>query len=405
MSCFRHSIITTKEILSKSKGLFARHARSDIGSFRRYTAAQITSNDELSQIVEQFPPQIDYAFGYGSAVLHQQNSNPSSSMVDIIMSVPDPYKWHTENLLRHPGHYSMISRLGGPSFVTWLQCNFGAKLYFHPYVDLPISSSSDKRQIKYGVVSTSDLIRDLRQWDYLYLAGRMHKPIVSISLPSDSKSAKERKEEKSYDMAMHGRKDDIDSAQRGNLLAAVSTSLLLIGGESGHSNNSSMIVLPISKLYSTIASLSYTGDFRMQTGAEDPDKVTKLVETPGMLHLWEAMYADTLKKLQGLGLLSVATTRGNSNAKTRIEYDPTDTATRKQLMSHLPPRLHNHSDQIIGSDGASCIQNGSFALRRELTRIVAPAARSQGLKGMVTAGLAKSLKYAQAKFAKGRLKK
>jgi len=405
MSCIRHSIITTKEILAKSNGMFACHARSGNGSFRRFTAAQITSNDELSNIIEQFPPQIDYAFGYGSAVLHQQNSNPSSSMIDIIMSVPDPYQWHTENLARYPGHYSMISRLGGPTFVTWLQCNFGAKIYFHPYVDIRISGSSDTRQIKYGVVSTSDLIRDLRQWDYLYLAGRMHKPIVSIRLPSDSKSAKDAREEKSDARSMQGGTDEIDSAQRGNLLAAVSTSLLLIGGESGHSNDSSMIVLPISKLYETIASLSYTGDFRMQTGAEDPDKVTKLVETPGMLDLWEAMYADTLNKLQQLGLLSMTTTRGSNNAEMRIEYDPNDIETRKQLMNYLPPRLQFHSDQIIGSDGASCIQQGSLTLRRELAKIVAPAARSQGLKGMFTAGLAKSLKYAQAKFAKGRLKK
>jgi translocator assembly and maintenance protein 41 len=365
-----------KQLLTKPKSLLhefdlcSKNLRSSIITKQQwYASAQLTSDDELSNIIHQFPPQIDYAFGYGSAVLRQQNSNPTSSMIDVIMAVPDPYQWHTDNLKQHPDHYSMMGRVGGASFVTWLQTNFGAKLYFHPYVNLDIDGTSVTQELKYGVVSTSDLMSDLRNWDYLYLAGRMHKPIATVKS-----------------------EEGINEAQRINLQAAVAVSLLLLGNES---------FLPTSKLYATIASLSYTGDFRMETGAEDPNKVSKLVKTSGMLDLWEAKYADIFSSLQKLGLLSLI---GDSAERT-IEFNPHDTATRSQLMKELPAKLRTHSEQIIGVDGQNCLHKGSVILRNEIAKIVAPAARNQGIKGVFTAGSVKSWKYSMAKFSKGRLKK
>ena len=363
------------------KALQSTLLRSRVDRSRNFAAAaQITSNDDLAAILTQFPPTIDFAFGYGSAVLHQQNSNSNSSMVDIIMSVSDPNQWHTENMLRHSNHYSALSRLGGPAFVTWLQTSFGAKLYFHPYIDLDIDGSSSTRQLKYGVVSTADLLSDLRNWDYLYLAGRMQKPICSIQA--------------NCQIAIPENKEDIIHAQQTNLLAAVSASLLII---SGQSITTSPITIQTQKLYTTIASLSYTGDFRMQTGAEDPNKITKLVETPGMLDLWENNYTDTLNCLNELGLLNYQ--------ENMIEFEPRDPLARKQLMQHLPLRLRKHSDVKIGSDGQNDLHSASLALRSELANIVAPAARTQGLKGIITAGPVRSWKYAMAKFKKGRLTK
>eukprot|EP00956_Cyclotella_meneghiniana_P040711 scaffold203039_cov23-Cyclotella_meneghiniana.AAC.1 len=92
---------------------------------------------------------------------------------------------------------------------------------------------------------------------------RMHKPICQIQTieyedHDGNKAAKETKQ-------------TVDDAQRVNLSAAVSSSLLLLGGKS---RQSSLTILSTSELYTTIASLSYTGDFRMQTGAEDPNKIT-----------------------------------------------------------------------------------------------------------------------------------
>jgi len=72
------------------------------------------------------------------------------------------------------------------------------------------------------------------------------------------------------------------------------------------------------------------------------------------------------------------------------------------LVQNLPPRLRLHADQIVGAgDDSDSIRQGSLLLRKELANIVAPAAKSQSVKGFFTAGVAKSWKYAMAKFAKG----
>mmetsp|Transcript_28379 Transcript_28379/g.60099 ORF Transcript_28379/g.60099 Transcript_28379/m.60099 type:complete len:510 (-) Transcript_28379:105-1634(-) len=426
--------------------------------------AQITSDEELSSILRQFPDGIDYAFGYGSMVLSQGNAtsttdddpppkiNNNKSMIDVIFSVNDPQSWHEQNLRRHPKHYSLLSRAGGAGFVTWMQTNFGAKIFFHPYVDLDRKTTSTgsaddlgsnernddsykmaTSQLKYGIVGTTDLLRDLTHWDHLYLAGRMHKPIVSICQYSD----------------------EILEAQKINLQSAVCASLLLLSG--GHPRSqfqsSSQIIaaraeaeekaeadeserytaISTPRLYNTIASLSYTGDFRMDTGAEDPNKVRKLVHTPGMLDLWERTYQETLESLEKIGLLSVVemtdgdkddnatdeTATANSSSMRALELDLCNYSTRKELMKNLPSKLQKYSEKVVGIPKPGIVNNdisenmvddqsltrGREILRQELANIVAPAARSQSIKGFFSAGVVKSWRYAMAKFAKGRLKK
>ena len=59
--------------------------------------------------------------------------------------------------------------------------------------------------IKYGVVSTSALLRDLWNWDSFYVAGRLHKPVLFLV-----------------------RDADIDRAAAANLDAALAAALLLL---------------------------------------------------------------------------------------------------------------------------------------------------------------------------------
>jgi regulatory protein YycI of two-component signal transduction system YycFG len=134
----------------------------------------------------------------------------------------------------------------------------------------------------------------------------------------------------------------------------------------------------------------------MQTGAEDPNKVKKLVETPGMQALWDNMYSTIYSDMQNSGILT--------KNEVKVELDLNDIAMRKQLMQNLPKRLQ--SEKIVGvPDNNDSILQGSELLRTELANIVAPAAKSQSIKGFFSAGVAKSFKYAMAKLAKGRLKK
>lgn len=59
--------------------------------------------------------------------------------------------------------------------------------------------------IKYGVVSTSTLLRDLWKWDSFYVAGRLHKPVLFLT-----------------------RDADIDRAAAANIAAALAAALLLL---------------------------------------------------------------------------------------------------------------------------------------------------------------------------------
>jgi hypothetical protein len=96
----------------------------------------------------------------------------------------------------------------------------------------------------------------------------------------------------------------------------------------------------------------------------------------------------------------------SSSISTNLETNLSDIAIRKQLVKNLPLRLRNHSDLIVGSiDKPESLLQGSLILRQELAKIVAPAARSQSIKGFFTAGMVKSWRYAMAKFSKGVLRK
>jgi hypothetical protein len=82
--------------------------------------------------------------------------------------------------------------------------------------------------------------------------------------------------------------------------------------------------------YNRTASLSYTGDFRMQVGGEDPLKITKLVEAPGQLQRFHSLYRnDILKPLEKFGLLLEANDK-------HLTWDPFDPSARKFLWEQLP---------------------------------------------------------------------
>ena len=93
----------------------------------------------------------------------------------------------------------------------------------------------------------------------------------------------------------------------------------------------------------------------MQTGAEDPNKIKKLVETPGMMERWNELYSDSLTNLQEMGLLSVLSSgdpRGNEAANS-LDMNLIDRSIRKQLVKNLPLRLRQHSDLIVGNDNVA----------------------------------------------------
>jgi translocator assembly and maintenance protein 41 len=101
--------------------------------------------------------------------------------------------------------------------------------------------------IKYGVTSVDNLCSDLLNWNSLYLAGRMHKPLRII-------------------------KDDprVRLTQQVNLTSAVRAALLTLPAEFSEK-----------QLFETIAGISYSGDPRMVLPGENRGKVGNIVSKQG----------------------------------------------------------------------------------------------------------------------------
>ncbi|CAI7601028.1 unnamed protein product [Penicillium discolor] len=229
--------------------------------------------EALRMILWQFKAPIRYAFAYGSGVFPQNGSGaPSSSlhpsaptaiqnmqkgsgkMIDFIFGVSYSQHWHDINLNQHRDHYSGLGSLGSYT-VSQVQDRFGAGVYFHPYITV------NGTMIKYGVVNLDTLCRDLTQWDTMYLAGRLQKPVKIL-----------RDHPK------------VRLANQMNLLSALRVALLLLPERFSEF-----------ELYSTIAGMSYMGDLRMALPAEDPGKVRNIVS--GQMAHFRRLYAPLIENL------------------------------------------------------------------------------------------------------------
>lgn len=82
-------------------------------------------------------------------------------MIDFILVTSDPEKFHRENIERNPKHYWWPWKLLSSKKVAKYQCNYAARLYYNTLI--PVGN----RLIKYGVISTDDLLTDLQDWTWL----------------------------------------------------------------------------------------------------------------------------------------------------------------------------------------------------------------------------------------------
>lgn len=229
--------------------------------------------EALRQILWQFRAPIRYAFAYGSGVFPQNGSAPGSEqchpsapaaiqnmqqgkgkMIDFIFGVSYSQHWHSLNLAQHRDHYSGLRSLGSYT-VSQVQDRFGAGVYFNPYITV------NGTLIKYGVVNIDTLCQDLSQWDTLYLAGRLQKPVKIL-----------RDHPK------------VRLANQMNLLSALRVALLLLPEQ-----------FTEFQLYNTIASISYMGDLRMALPVEDPKKVNNIVSS--QMANFRRLYAPLIENL------------------------------------------------------------------------------------------------------------
>lgn len=214
----------------------------------------------LESIVAQFDAPIRYAFAYGSGVFEQDGYTTKESgekpMLDFMFAVTHPSHWHSINMHQNPSHYPLHARTFGSSYVSRIE-ELGPGVWFNAYVPMngvvraftsPLHMEAYLIQtIKYGVTTVDNLCSDLLNWNSLYLAGRMHKPLRII-------------------------KDDarVRLTQQVNLTSAVRTALLTLPPS-----------FPENELFERITSISYLGDPRMILPAENRNKVANIVSRQG----------------------------------------------------------------------------------------------------------------------------
>lgn len=330
----------------------------------------MSSQDEDDQwlrqlIIDNLPQNgVSLAFGYGSKIVKQINNRfGDNDMLDFIIAVDNPYEWHSNNYKRNPGHYSFVRYFpNNIGLIVDLQERYGAKIYYNPYVKIGTHS------IKYGIIKTDHLIDDLQNWTTLYVAGRLHKPVRFIQDWSH-------------------RNKQLGTELSSNKESAIKAGLLQLPETFKRID-----------LYKTITGLSYAGDFRMWFG-ENKNKVGNIVNA--QFEQFDQLYTPLLKRKDSIQW---------DEARKVFHQDLSPPVVLRNLES-LPKNVRNticrsHSESarsiesniILNSLSKSviCDQVVSCAI----ASIVRRSSFSQSLKGVLSAGLIKSLKYSQKKILK-----
>ncbi|ANB11167.1 Tam41p [Sugiyamaella lignohabitans] len=296
---------------------------------------------------------------------------------------------------QYPEHYSSLRFLGSGA-VSALQDYVGSGVYFNPFVEL------NGLKIKYGVVNIDTLLSDLQGWETLYLAGRLHKPVKIL-----------RDEPK------------VRFVNQANLISVLRTSLLLLPEKFNEF-----------ELYKMIAGISYMGDPRMQFG-ENPNKVHNIVSNQFLN--FRKLYSPLMDDLPNLSISSgesQVVSDGNQKVEAVNLIQDMSPLKRGNMVFRLPSEFRskiyaryasklNSPELAMASKSNSVNKNDpsvksvstdfdrQIADDKDLSLEVARAIRytvswpslTQSAKGLLTAGLVKSMKYSYEKISKYRLGK
>ncbi|XP_038596641.1 phosphatidate cytidylyltransferase, mitochondrial isoform X2 [Tachyglossus aculeatus] len=224
----------------------------------------------------------------------------------------------------------------------------------------------DGKLIKYGVISTDALIRDLLDWNTLYVAGRLHKPVKILA----------QKENGSLRFAL-GK----------NLKSAVTAAFLMLPESFSEED-----------LFVQIAGLSYSGDFRMVFG-EEKAKVQNIVK-PNIAHFRE-LYSNILQENPQVVY---------KLHQGKLELDKSPEGQFTQLMT-LPKTLQQQITYIVDPPGKNrdveetLLQvaqdpDCGMMVQQGLSGIVRLSSIMQSAKGILTAGVGKSMIYSSRKVYK-----
>lgn len=371
-----------------------------------------TGNEaNLHHLINNFHSKIQYSFGYGSGVFEQAGYTPGSSkpQIDMVHVVDSTRRFHIANLEQFPQHYSFLKLFGINSIEKFQQ--FGAGVYFNPYVSMK-DHDNNANMIKYGVANIDQTLIDICEWSNLYLAGRLQKPVKYL------------------------KQDDnlLQSLNQYNLRSATMLSLLLTKTNTVYEK----------QLYETISLISYMGDLRMFIGGENPNKVKNIVSK--QFGKFQKLYGPIIKSLIEAKLIEpiktdsqLIETTGSQPESTEPEttnrqfHLQLDTLKRSEIINQLPLQFRRklylryrevYPQQFLEDQLAQAVVNGTkisfnqLSLNQPFVQAIAKdkqlmtklvqtiqhtvgyPAFTQTVKGLITAGLVKSVKYAWEKKMK-----
>ena len=318
----------------------------------------------LQKIISKFPSGMSFAFAYGSGIFHQKGNISSQNMLDFVFVLDNPQKWHGDNMYikPHTHHYSAIKRFGTGTLVS-LQDKLGAGVYYNTLVPM------EGRMIKYGTVSRKNFLLDLNDWQWLYLAGRLHKPVKAlIQRPDD---------------------EDMKSALKANLNSALTAVLLCLPE-----------YFTEEELFLCIAGLSYAGDFRMVVG-ENKNKVHNIVSSN--FESFQELYRPILMSSSQLHFISSSgkyhQNQENDMILSRLRALPRNLQVKvAQAIEGKKgnPSLIESALVKASKDRVYCSQ----LVEKGVKSIVKRSSISQSVKGIITAGGRKTLIYSAQKLTK-----
>lgn len=327
-----------------------------------------------TRILSKFPQNFSFVFAYGSGVKKQLTDNKfsgKSKLIDLIFCVDNPGKWHEANLKENSSHYSALKYLGH-SMIAKLQEGAGAKVYYNTLVPI------DNFFIKYGVISTQDLITDLLEWSDLYLAGRLHKPVEILKKSTNI---------------------ELQTALQLNLQSAVHAGLLILPEE-----------FTEYQFYYTISNLSYAGDFRMIFG-ENKNKVDNIVRP--QLAGFRNLYRPFIRSLNDYVEFPVFSVNDEDKENFQSSSCKQDISPLAKLhhLNQLPrwpqkalTRFWNRG--TLRQDTEDVLRAIAYdpdcdvIVQQCINDIVWQSSVRQSLKGILTAGLLKSMLYSGQKIIK-----
>lgn len=321
-------------------------------------------------------------------------------MVDFMFAVTHASHWHSINMHQFPGHYPLYARTLGSSFVSRVE-DISPGVWFNAFVPMKgvvcfylqvMFNTLYKltlycgQTIKYGVTTVDNLCSDLLNWKTLYLAGRMHKPIRII-------------------------KDDarVRLTQQVNLTSAIRTALLTLPES-----------FTETELFERIAGISYAGDIRMVLPGENRGKVNNIVNKQGPQ--FRELYHRLVVALPGVhwpahsGTIQQDLAPHTRAAHLRkLPSNLLKRVTEGYSTGEMPSREVDESmywTKLAGDQKlAETIQRGMFfsgfllyaelnCCLLEMAGIVRYPSTVQTLKGIVSSGVGKSVRYAGEKVGK-----